>query len=845
MKDKLRSLGLPLLLCLLISAFYTLPTFRGKIHSQSDVNQGLLSMTEAKKYEKQDGKLPYWTNSIFSGMPTTLIIGRPSDNLIAKFNLIFTKTLYPYRIMVVNMVGFMILLLAFRVNPWLALGGSLAYAFATYSISSIEAAHYTKCLAMGVMPAILGGLIMILNRNYLWGLFTMAFSLSLQIYYFHYQITFYTLVILLVFGLFYAVYQLKQKAVTHVLLGGLLAVGAGALGVGTNIVKLKSTSDYSSQSMRGGSALAGTQQQGAEENSGSEVSGEGLNMKYAFDWSYGIGESISLFIPGYVGRSSNEDLGEGSFYDGLIDAGMDRANAKSWASGAPMYFGDMPFTSGPVYIGAAVFLLFILGLFVVKDAVRWPILITLAISLFLAWGRHFPLLNEWLFENLPYYNKFRTPMMALTIAQVMIPLLGILGLQRWMSDDIKMADKWEQLKKTGIVAGGLVLLFGLIGSFARDFEAARDGELLENLRRNGAESLYQVILDGRAGLVRSDSLRSLLFMALMFGALWMWMKGRLKHAGLYAAVLVVGFLDLGTIAWHYLGWDDYKFKYRTEPLIEMTQADEQIMKDADPHYRVFELTPDRDPFSSNRGAKFHKLINGYHPAKLSVYQDLILNHLGKNNEKVLDMLNCKYFIGYDKSGGTMAQRRQTALGNAWFVDSLVWVSNPKAEIDALANFPQFDSTGMMTGVIGSFEPARYAVAQQLWPETKTDNHVALGKQTTYQRDSSASVKLTAYHPDKLQYSSNSAHEGIVVFSELAYPGWKATIDGKEVPLGRVNYALRALKVPAGQHQIVMEYTDPGGSSLGKLELAGSALILLLLPAAWLYGRRRKEEEANA
>lgn len=837
MKDKLRAIGLPLLLCLIISALYTLPTFNGKIHSQSDVNQGLLSLTEANTFKERDGQLPYWTNAIFSGMPTTLIGGRPSDNLIAKANHLFLKALYPYRIMAVNMIGFLVLLLALGITPWLAAGGAVAYSFATYSISSIEAAHYTKCLAMGVMPAILGGLIMIMKRNYLWGLFVTAFSLSLQIYYFHYQITYYTAILIGIFAIFYAYQMMRERAWKHLVIGGALALLAGALGVVSNISKLKTTSEYAEQSMRGGSALANNQTQ-SPEGPGSEVGTDGLGRDYAFGWSYGLAETFTFIIPGFEGRSSTENVGGRSsgLYEELTAGGADPGQAKEFAERAPTYFGDLPFTSGPVYLGAAIMFLFVLSLFVVRDAIRWPILAALGVSVALAWGKHFAILNDFLFETLPYYNKFRTPMMALTIAQVMVPLLAILGLQKWMSADLKTADKLKSLKMAGLITGGFVLLFGFIGSYLREYAAASDGQM--------QPFLADALQNARASMVRKDSLRSMLFIGMSFGLLWYWLQGRIKETLLYYGIIAVMLIDLGGLAWHYLGWKDYKFKYRLDPIVEQTQADEQIMADKDPHFRVFELTPNRDPFSDNRGAKFHKLINGYHPAKLSVYQDLILNHLGKNNPAVLDMLNCKYYIGYDNQNQPVAQLRPSALGNGWFVNKLRWVADPRSEIDALksSNLLQ-DSTAdsLTSSLVGGFLPRVEAVAQKM--NSNLNNEQILGNATEFRLDSSASIKLSSYHPDSLRYKTNNSAEGLAVFSELYYPGWRAYLDGKEVPYGRVNYALRALKIPAGNHEVLFVFAPEQGHNYGQLELASSVFILLLLPAAFLLNRKKEQEAA--
>ena len=792
--------ALVLLAFFLVGYIYYLRTFNGYSHKEDDVTQGLLKGTEIVKYTNKNGEFPGWTNSIFSGMPTTLIRGKVSGNEMRHVNYLtpFSQTAYPFQILFLSFIGFYLLLSAFKVRPLFAALGAIAYGFATYSISSVEAAHYTKVLAMAMMPAVLASFHWLFQGEYLKGGSTLAFNMAIQVYYFHYQITFYTLICLLVMGVYYVIDLAKKGLIKQALIAtfiSMVAVGAGAL---TNMDKIQSTAKFADNTMRGGNDMVK-----ADANKDSKETGKnGLKRDYAFDWSYGKGETFTLLIPNFYGGSSNEKLGRDSkFYEAT-------QNDEALDQGLPMYHGDLAFTSGPIYIGAIIVFLFVLGMFVVKQPIKWAILALTLVSNFL-------------FDHLPYFNKFRTPMMAFCIAQVSMPLLGFLGLQtlynNWLQSSAKgkvqvSADDavhWKYITWAFYAVGGFTLLMALMGPSIVDMGGVVD----EQLREGGNNNLISVLKEDRGSMLQKDAMRSFIFIALSFGALWAWYKQKIQKQIAMGLIGILAAVDLIGVDVRYLNWSDFTFQKGTVTDREPDQADLQILADKDLHYRVFDLT--NDPFNDNEGAAFHKMIGGYDPAKLSRYQDIIAEVLVKEDtrDKGLDMLNCKYMIGLDSGSRRGVIPRFTANGNAWFVGQLKPALNAAEEMTSLrASNPKIEAT---------------------YNQSFAQNAQLSAKQFTL--DSSASAKLTAYHPDTMRYTTNNANAGYLVFSEIWYDNWKATVDGKLVPINKVDYTLRGIELPAGNHQVVL-YFDKGNDSITHLEQYLSWAILLsmlLLAVFWL------------
>lgn len=799
----------------LAAYIFFMPNFQHKNHSESDMSQYNASTTEINKYKDKDGEFPGWTNAIFSGMPTQIMVGKTSKSIVNYFNYLSpfeSWTKYPFKIIFINMIGFYILMLCFKVDKWLAAAGAIAYSLGTYSISSIEAAHYTKVLAMGMLPAVIGGFYLIIKKKYLPGLFVMAFHLAIQTRFYHYQISYYTLLSLLIFGLVFAGFAIKQKEYKHLAFVFLLSCVGIAAGFLSDIGQLRSTLEYSKSSMRGGSELAGAV---TDENAPStNVTKDGLSIDYAFGWSYGIGESFTTIIPSFAGGSTSEEPGKGSaMYKSLIANNVPTAQAIGLVKQPlPMYHGAMPMTSGPVYFGAILMFLFVLGILIIKDWIKWPIIALVIFSFVISWGKNLGFINNLLFEYLPYYNKFRTPMMALSIAQFAAPLLGLLGLNQWINDTRPVPQKMKDLKMAVYITGGIVFVFGILFSFFYDFGSIND-------ERIGNQTIVDALIVERGSMMRMDAFRSLVLIGLTFGALWAWSNNKITKKLMYGAFAVLVIFDLGGVAKRYLPWDEFKYKDKDMASdIQASQADLQILQDKDLHYRVFDLA--RDPFNDNTSAKFHKLIGGYHPAKLSRYQDLIANQISKQNQNVLDMLNNKYVIGKPEGvDQEIAQQRPNALGNAWFVSSLKYTQSAKAEMDALT----------------TLIPANDAVADESFAKI-------LGSDLNFNKDSSDKITLLSYHPDKLDYESNSTNGGLAVFSEIYYqPGWNAMIDSKPVEHGRVNYILRGLKVPAGKHTITFQFVDTEAKTDHTIELLSSIFIMLLLPTSLFLFFRRKEE----
>ncbi|MBC7425186.1 MAG: hypothetical protein H7321_01520 [Bacteroidia bacterium] len=776
--------------------FYFLPNFQGKVHREEDVRQGQLKGTELRNYEEKEGHIPSWTNAIFSGMPSTMVLGQPSKNQVAMYNYLtpFGKTEYPFRILLLSFIGFYILLVAFKIKPTMAVFGALAYGFATYSISSIEAAHYTKVLAMALMPAVLAGLHLLFEKKYFAGFVVMAFNFTLQTYFFHYQITYYTLIVLVIFGIYYAIRAIQTKDFKTLGIASALAITGVMLGVGANIDKIKTVGNFAKETMRGGSAMDVKNGKGAT----------GLKRDYAFSFSYGIGESMTMLIPGLYGGSQSEKVSKNSaLYEKYED---DAILDNGW----PLYHGELQIISGPIYIGAILIFLFFIGLLVIKNPIKWPILIVTIISMMLAWGGHFGILNNFLFDNLPYYNKFRTPMMALSIAQVTIPLLAIMGLKEVLEKRNSYIEILKDIKIVYYILGGFILVIALIGPGIIGHTGKGDPEIADQLKKALPGFSMQTIYDDRDSLMRWDSIRSLFFISAAFFLLIYWIKGKIKTMYVYVGIGALAVLDVMLVDTRYLSWSD--FHEKEDLSVEATPADDEIRKDTDIHYRVFDVSQNNDPFNNNRGAAFHKLVGGYDPAKLSRYQEFI-NGIIQNNETrfmALNMLNCKYAIVADEKGNLIPQPIPGNFGNAWFVNDIQTTGSAVEEMELLKK-----TNARITAVIDVKSPYndKNPVPANFTPD-----------------DSLSSIKLIKYHPDTMLYVANANGPKYAVFSEIYFPGWKAYVNGKEMDPQKVDYTLRGLAIPAGNSTIKFVFPKQVENSLGTVVLISSLITLAALLA---------------
>ena len=794
-----------IVICALLSLMYFAPVvFGDKAMGQSDVYSWSGAGNEAKKCFEETGESTDWSNVWFGGMPRT---GSKGYNIYGK---LFPKLVMPGMptttagILFFYMIGVYILLCVLGCSPWVALMGAAAYALSTYNVVIIDAGHANKSWAMACMAPILAGVILNFKGKYLWGCLLILIFTGMHIMYSHQQITYYLMIMLAGMAIAYGVQALREKQMKRWLCGGLLSVGMAALSLLPSLGSWLVTYDYSKDTMRGGAVL--------KENPQGENEGTGLAIDYAFQWSYGKAESFTALIPGFYGGSSHYALSENSETYKLLRPSGQAAFAKN----APMYWGDQPFTSGPVYMGAIICFLFILGLFIVKGPDKWWLLAVTILSFMLSWGRHLSWFNDFLFYHLPLYNRFRTPSMALVIAELSMVVLACLAVKT-LVQDASQRDKFKKdLWYAWGIAGGLALFFALFGKSMFAFEAASDASF--------PDWLIEALRSDRASLLAGNAWHAFLFIALAAGSLWLYMRGKLKPVAASVLLAVFTIVDLWMIDRHYVGEQNFYPKRKIRAVIP-SEADRLILQDTDPNYRVFNATV--NTFNENGTSNFHKSIGGYSPMKMRRYQDIIDFHLSRGiNVKVLNMLNTRYFIVPDASGQPTVQRNVAALGNAWFVDSVRWVNGPDEEIRALYDF----------------EPARTAVIDREWEE-KVGSAQAEYTPVDPMVDE---VKLVYYQPNHLKYEYTASAARPLVFSEVYYKTWKAFVDGQEVPLYRVDYILRSITAPQGRHTVELKCRNELIAKSGLLTNIGSgvnAAAILLIVAMLIYRAcpRKKEE----
>jgi len=796
------------ILFLFISLAYFYPLLEGKILRQSDITQFRGMAQEIVDYREETGEEALWTNSMFGGMPAYLISVRYPYKLIRYVDRFLSLGLpRPAKYLFLSLLGFYILLLAFRVNPWLSIAGAIAFGFSTYFFIIEAAGHNSKAHAMSYMAPLLAGIVLAFRGKVLLGCLLTGLFLALQIYTNHLQITYYTLLIVLVYGIFEMVHAARKRALPEFLKTILILIIPVILAVGANFTNMYLVWEYGKYSMRGPSELTSRE----------DVRTSGLDKDYILnDYSYGIAETMNLFIPNFKGAASNYNLGTNSeVYRVLTEQGVQ--GAREIVSGVPVYWGGQRFTAGPVYIGASVIFFFVLGLFILKGRYKWWLLSATLLSVTLAWGKNFMFLSELFIDYFPGYDKFRTVSMTLVMAQLTIPLLAVLGIREIIlggpSGEIK-----DKLKKSLYIAGGIALFFALIPGMVLSFTGEVDQQLLA---MGWPDFLVDALQKDRMRLLRIDAFRSLVFVALGGGLVWLFLLKKIPVKWLGIAVALLFIVDLWPVGRRFLDSDDFVTQRQiTQPFLP-NESDVVIMRDDDPHYRVYNTT--RSPFNDAITSFHHKSIGGYHGAKLGRYQDLIDYHLSHHNMDVLNMLNTKYFIRPGEEGRPQPFRNPGALGNAWFIERVRIVENPDEKIESL----------------NDFDPAREALVDRRF-EDFVKGVVPFGENDTENdRESGDRIQLTSYSPNHLKYRSVTEKERIAVFSEIYYDaGWRAYVNGEYTDHFRVNYILRAMVVPSGDNEIEFRFR-PRGYFVGEWISLVSSLMLLLF-AGGLIWRELKE-----
>lgn len=784
---------------LVIAAFHVLlliyfapEVFDGKQLPQGDVISSLGWGQDARLYHEATGEYADWSNSMFGGMPHNYAYSAPSKSIFHTIHKVLTCYIPAHTVMPILMclLGFYVFMLAFGCNPWLSMAGAIAYAFASYNFIIIDAGHVTKAEVIATIPAVIAGVKLCYDKKYVLGGILTLMATGLNVYWNHQQISYYTILILFALAISYLVCAIRLKEQKHYWLTSCFLVAIAVLAILPAADKLIPSMDYSKETMRGGAVLHGA--------ADSEAGKSGLNRDYAFMWSYGKAETMTLLIPNFYGGSSNYPLGDQSETYKTIKKYAGNSQAKQFVKSVPTYWGDQPFTSGPVYAGAIICFLFILGLMVVPQKERWWLLAAAVIGILMSWGRNFPGLNNWLFDHLPLYNKFRTPSMSLVMTTTAMAMMGMLALK-------EAVDRRVTMKQVGIATGitaGLCLIYAIFPSLAGSFRGSVDAQLPDWLR--------SAIIEDRRNMLTADAWRSIVFIVLAAAGITVYLKAeKMKSAVLVAIVGVLILVDLWAVDKHFL--NDSHFVPKKQQLITPTEADKQILQDKDPDYRVLNLAS--NTFNESRTSYFHKSVGGYSPAKLRRYQDVIDYYLsGRINMNVLNMLNTRYVI--TQQG---VQRNPEAFGNAWFVRAVEWVNTPNEEIEK----------------IGDADLRTVAFVDTCW-QSKVKGKIAMTQP--------ASIMLTRYaNPGNLFYESESVEAGLAVFSEIYYKTWRAFIDGEEVPVLRANYILRAIEVPAGKHQIEFRCEDRLLETTQWLSILTSCLVVLVILLLCVFRKKIEKE----
>jgi len=769
-----------------LSCIYCAPVFQGKQLYAGDVVRFQQAVHESVEFHKNTGEYTWWTGSMFAGMPNYQVGGGHYKSLDLMTPLIrLLKPSHSTRLPMVLMLYFccfFILLRSVGVDRWLSIVGALATGFSSYFFIIEPAGHHTKAWSIALMSVVIAGFFFIFRKKYGLGvsltmIFTaMGFSP-------HPQMSYYVFMLIGVLYIAQLYIHINEKRYKDLIIATALFAVSVIVGIGTGSSNVFANSEYVKETMRGGhSDLTSDNEAG---------SSKGLSLDYMTAWSYGIDESLTFLIPGYMGNSSNYNVGTNSnTYKKITSSGYNKASAKEISENAPTYWGDQPFTAGPVYAGALACFLFILGLIIVKGPEKWAILAATFFSFALSWGKNWMWFTELFYNWFPMYSKFRSVSSILIVAEITIPLLGFMAVKQIMDGTVERAKLNKAIYVSAGVTGGICLLLGLFGGAMFSFTSVNDSQI--------PDWLLPAIIDDRVSILRSDSFRSLLFVLLSAGTIWLFTNGKLKKNWMIAVLGVIVLADMWPVDRRFFNEKNFVYPKQAQNAFVTEPYEKAIMADTDPHFRVLNLTT--STFNDARTSYNFKSLGGYSAAKLRRYQDIIDVYLSKVDLHIVSMLNAKYIVTSAEDGSATPMRNPGALGNAWYVSSVVNAQTPNEECSSIGSVDL--ATTMVVGddykqYVADFKPAAEG----------------------------SIIKLTSYAPDVLTYKSQSSDDGTVVFSEIFYPyGWKAYIDGKPAEIFRANYLLRAMNIPAGQHDIRMEFRP---DSVRKGDRLATVFIMIM------------------
>ncbi|MGM9782004.1 MAG: YfhO family protein [Paludibacteraceae bacterium] len=793
---------------------YCSPILEGKVLQAGDVNNWKGAAHEAQEFLAHEGHSPWWTNSMFGGMPTYQITGSlPSGELRSTMEKIshfgFWDNLAPIGMIMGYLFGFFIMLICFGINPWLSIVGAFALTLSTYFMLIIPAGHATKVSALAALAPVIGGVYAIFRKRYLLGAPIMVLYGIIGIT-LHPQMTYYMVMLMGVMGCAELYIHIREKRWKDLGISLAVLTGCALLIFGTKLSWWQMNNNYLKETMRGGhSELTQIAQAGDDASKRA-----GLDIEYATAWSYGKAETLTLLIPNYMGGCSGYDLGKDSQLEkDLKKMGIPARQAKGFCQGAPTYWGEKAFTSGPVYVGAIVCMLFVLGLLLVHGPYKWALLIATIFSIMLAWGRNLMPFTELFFNYFPMYNKFRAVESILVVAEITIPLLGFLGLKELVS----LEDK-KRGRLMVIIAGGVTAAICLfVAVFGGSFDVTSSYD--DQWKGQVGQQIYNIILDQRHQMMTSSAWRSLLFVLLGTATLllYLWKKETKNSTLILASMLGMWILiDMVPVNLHFFNKSNFVTTKDDARYFAIQPWEEQILQDKSLDYRVFNMAA--NTFNDARTSYRLKSIGGYSAAKLRRYQDLIDAHITQNNWAVIDMLNTKYIITRDGQ----VHLNPNAMGNAWFVNDVKFVDTPDEESEALRTLDLHTT----------------AVADKKFAEVLDITKPAVSPLMAYSEEY---IRMTSYAPNRLEYDFQAEQNKLVVFSEIYYPeGWHLYVDDKEYPIGRANYVLRAAVIPAGTHKICMEFV-PNALKTDKLCMGLIILAILLSIVVLSYPLWKKNE----
>ena len=812
-----------------ISFAYFFPAdIEGKILFRHDSSAGVGAGQEQSQYKERTGKMTRWTNSLFSGMPTYQMAPsyKSSDTLgvaMKAYHLWLPENVW---YVFVYLLGFYILMRAFDFRRWMAALGAIIWAFSSYFFIIIAAGHIWKVWALAYLPPMIAGVVLAYRGKYLWGLLVTAVFAAFEVNANHVQMTYYFLFPIFFMIVAYLVEAIREKKICHFLKATAICAVGALIGISLNISNLYHTWQYGQESMRGKSELV-------KKNSANQTN-SGLDRDYITQWSYGIGETWTLLVPNTKGGATIP-LSESKTAMAKADPQFEQIYQQ-----LGQYWGDQPMTAGPVYVGAFVLMLFILGLFIVKGPMKWALLAATILSILLSWGKNFMPLTDFFIDYVPMYSKFRTVASILVIAEFTIPLLAMLALKEIVDAKLPVYKTRKYLWISFALTGGVALLFALMPSvFFSSFVSAQEAQALQQLPQEYVGPIMNNLTEMRKAVFTADAWRSFFIICIGMLCLLLYQFKKLRKEYMIGAIIVLCLVDMWQVNKRYLNNDMFVPKSEREAAQPLTKADEFILQDKSDcgNYRVLNLS--KSTFNENETSYYHKSIGGYHAAKLRRYQELIdayiapeINPLmnavaeaqgdmtaikGDSIWPVLNMLNMRYAIIPLQNGETAPLKNQYAQGNAWFVDQLTYVDNANQELAAL----------------GKMDLRHEAVADKKFQKQ-------LG-QAVAQDYNNVSVNLIAYEPNELKYDVKSAKGGVLVFSEIYYPGWTATVDGQPVDVGRVNYVLRALQLKPGNHLVVLQFMPKSVDTTETIAyIAYGVLLLVILLVVYLEWKKRRE-----